>query len=282
MITAITLILALCLEHIVWNASRWRAGDIFITYYQRALAAKPLVHIAHHITNPNWMLIPLVLLVVICQFVIMPALGALFIWMFGLAALLFSFGPRNLGRDLEAYLQARTAGQNQHTNQIASYFAEMNPHHQDPDHQVKQGLLIQANQALIGPIVSFVLFGAIGAVLYRILDHLVSLADTATIKPDLARSLRQVHIWANWLPARITALGYAITGHFEAVISAWRTLEREHTWNHTALLQATGEAALTNSTATGRDSVLAYAALIKRTILLWAGVITFTALLSAF
>ncbi len=282
MITAITLILALCLEHIVWNVSCWREGDVFITCYQRALATKPMARFAQHLASPNWLLIPLVLLVILCQFVIMPALGTLFVWAFGLAALLFSFGPRNLGRDLEAYLQARAAGQHQRTNQIASYFAELDPHHQDPDHQIKQGLLIQANRALIGPVIGFILCGAIGAVLYRVLDHLVSLSDTTAVKPALAKGLRRLHGWVNWLPARITALGYAVTGHFEAVINTWQTLEREHTWNHTALLQTTGQAALADHTTTGREGILAHAALIRRTIILWTGVIAFTALLSIF
>ncbi len=282
MITAITLILALCLEHIVWNVSRWRQRDVFITCYQRTLATKSMTRFAQQLANPNWLLTLLVFLVVICQFVIMPALGTLFVWVFGLAALLFSFGPRNLGRDLEAYLQAQASGQHQRTNQIASYFAELDPHHHDPDHQIKQGLLIQANQALIGPIIGFILFGAIGAVLYRVLDHLVSLSDTTAVKPALIKSLRRLHDWINWLPARITALGYAVTGHFEAVISTWQTLEREHTWNHTALLQATGQAALADHTTTGRESILAHAALIRRTIILWSGIIAFAALLSVF
>lgn len=282
MITAITLILALCLEHIVWNVSRWRQGDVFIACYQHALAVKPIARFAPHLSNPHWLLIPLVLLVLLCQFVLMPALGTLFVWAFGLAALLFSLGPRNLGRDLEAYLQAQAAGQHQRANQIASYFAELDPHHHDPDHQVKQGLLIQANQALIGPIVSFILFGAVGAVLYRALNHLTSLSGTATMTPTLVTGLGQLHTWVNWLPARVTVLGYAITGHFEAVISTWQTLEREQTWNHAALLQTTGQAALTDQTTTRHEAIQAHAALIRRTVILWTGIIAFAALLSVF
>ena len=241
-----------------------------------------MARLAQYLANPDWLLGSLILLVIICQFMIMPALGTLFVWAFGLIALLFSFGPRNLGRDLEDYLQAQATGQHQRMNQIASHFAELDPHHHDPDHQVKQGLLIQANQALIGPIVGFILFGATGAVLYRLLDHRVALSSTTAVQPTLSHHLHRLHTWVNWLPARITVLGYAITGHFEAVISTWQTLEREHTWNHTALLQTTGEAALADDQATGRESIQAHAALIKRTILLWTGVIVFAALLSGF
>ncbi len=283
MLTAITLLLALCLEYIVWDASHWRQSNLFVTWYQRALSAKPLARVAPYLANPNWLLIPLVLLVIICQLIIMPGLGTLFVWAFGLIALLFSFGPRNLARDLESYLQARAAGQNQRASQIASHFAQPDPQQHDPDQQVKQGLLIQANQAFLGPILGFILFGAIGAVLYRVLAHLVSESDTTTtMSPKLTNGLRQLHTWINWLPARITVLGYAVTGHFAAVIDAWQTLERENTWNHTALLQATGQAALTGQAATGREDVFAHAALVKRTIVLWTGTVACAALLSVF
>jgi membrane protein required for beta-lactamase induction len=281
MLTASTLLLALCLEYIVWDVSRWRQSSLFAAWYQRARTAKSLARVAPYLANPTWFLIPLVLLVSICQWIIMPELGALFVWAFGLIALLFSFGPRNLARDLESYLQARAAGQNQRASQIASHFAEPDLQQHDPDQQVKQGLLIQANQAFLGPIFGFILFGAIGAVLYRVLAHLVS-SDTTAIPPKLAHGLRQLHIWINWLPARITALGYAVTGHFSAVIDTWQTLERDNTWNHTALLQATGQAALTGHTATGREDVFAHAALVKRTIVLWTSIVTCAALLSVF
>ena len=31
-----------------------------------------------------------------------------------------------------------------------------------------------------------------------------------------------LHGWLAWIPARLTALGYATAGHFDAALSAWR------------------------------------------------------------
>ena len=176
----ITLIVALLIEHIFWNASTWRQGDWFAAYYRKVLSTKALARLADPLSHPGWLLGPLLLLVAIGQFIILPEFGHLMTWLFGVGVLLFCLGPRNLGRDFEDYLQAQTTGQTQQASRISRYFGLHNPHPTDTDRNVKQGLLVQANQSLIGPIVGFMIIGPIGAVLYRAVHYLAQVQPVNT------------------------------------------------------------------------------------------------------
>ena len=275
----ITLVLALLIEHIFWNASTWRQGDWFAAYYQKVISAPSLARFSDHLSHSGWLLGPLVLCVSICQFILLPGLGSLIEWLFGLGALLFSMGPRNLGRDLEDYLQAKSTNQAQQAHQIAQYFGA---HQTDSDARVKQGLLVQTSQSLIGPMLSFMLLGATGAVLFRAVQYLAQMHSASQPNARLTRSSQVLSYWVSWLPARMTLLGYAAVGHFEAVVSTWQQQERASrtTQDHTALLIATGQAALTGNMATGRASIIAHATLVKRTIVLWVSIAAVVALAS--
>jgi len=266
-----TILLALLIEHIFWNASAWRQGDWFTQYYKKIVDAKSLARFSHQLANPGWLLGPLILLVAILQFILLPSLGDLVTWLFGLGALLFCLGPRNLGRDIEDYVQAKAEGQTQHTQQIARYFAPTDPNLTDPDQQVQQGLLLQANQSLLGPIFGFILFGAIGAVLYRAVHYLAQMPST---NKTLIRSTQILQYWVDWLPTRITLLGYAVVGHFEAVVSTWQQAESSKTvQDQSALLISAGQAALADHQATGHAGIIAHWTLVKRNLLLWTLII---------
>ncbi|MBL4909542.1 MAG: beta-lactamase regulator AmpE [Alteromonadaceae bacterium] len=72
-------------------------------------------------------------------------------------------------------------------------------------------------------ILSFVLFGAAGAVLYRLLTTLVEQNhDTEiTISAQVLKSCRQTLAIIDWLPVRITAFGYMFVGHFSKALPSW-------------------------------------------------------------
>jgi membrane protein required for beta-lactamase induction len=70
----------------------------------------------------------------------------------------------------------------------------------------------------------------LGAWAYRVTD-LIRRRAVATVSADesadsTAALLRDaailLHGWLAWLPARLTSLGYAAAGHFDAALSAWR------------------------------------------------------------
>jgi adenosylcobinamide-phosphate synthase len=73
--------------------------------------------------------------------------------------------------------------------------------------------------------------GPMGAVLYRLAEHSArvwSRAPAPPTPPDrFGEFARRAFAWIDWIPSRLTALGYAIVGDFEGAIYCWRQVARQ-------------------------------------------------------
>ncbi len=91
-------------------------------------------------------------------------------------------------------------------------------------------------------------FGPAGAVLYRVSEYLARLwAESSTLDQHhapLARFAQQAFFIIDWIPARLTALGFAIVGNFEDALYAWRNEVRRPAESNDAVLLAAGSGAL--------------------------------------
>jgi adenosylcobinamide-phosphate synthase len=88
--------------------------------------------------------------------------------------------------------------------------------------------------------------GPAGAVLYRIAEYLARswsapAGDRTTVFPTFAR---RAFFVIDWLPARLTSLGFAIVGNFEDAIYAWRNHARQWPDANDGVLLAAGSGAL--------------------------------------
>ncbi|MFZ9439465.1 MAG: CobD/CbiB family protein [Hylemonella sp.] len=86
--------------------------------------------------------------------------------------------------------------------------------------------------------------GPMGAVLYRMAEY-VSRINRIPAGQDgqpLSEAVRQSALKAwhlvNWLPARITALGFAVVGSFEDAIEGWRTYQAQFGDNNDGIIIA--------------------------------------------
>ena len=86
--------------------------------------------------------------------------------------------------------------------------------------------------------------GPMGAVLYRMAEY-VSRINRIPAEQDgqlLSEAVRQSALKAwhlvNWLPARITALGFAVVGSFEDAIEGWRTYQAQFGDNNDGIIIA--------------------------------------------
>jgi AmpE protein len=149
-----------------------------------------------------------------------------------IVVLFFSLGPQDIGEDIDEYCKAIEDGDEECVRQRAKAIIESDVPDDEREriHCVEEAVCIQANNRLFAVIFWFVVLGPLGAWVYRVTDLIRRRAVFAAARDEAADGsadrLRDaavmLHGWLAWIPARLTAIGYAAAGHFDAAIGAWR------------------------------------------------------------
>lgn len=241
----IALLLALLVERALWDGQTYRQFLWFAPYLEKF--TQPLAQ--QWLGARLWSAMVIVglplLLVAWVQFSIAPAIGELAEFALALGALLLALGPRELGKDVETYLNARDKGPEQ-----AEYAAQELAVKGEStlDQRIASGIYLGLKQRLIGPLCWFVLFGAVGAIAYRLAQLLVERTATDPRFSHLLDSSQFLAGLLDWLPTRLSAAGFAIAGNFDAVAVAWKSCGQDSPGgecpDNNALVIATGQAAL--------------------------------------
>jgi len=192
----------------------------------------------------NWpALIPVVLLALLLILPVFLVLFSLQDALYGVAnlvlavvVLFFSLGPNDIGEDVDEYCRAIEADDEELIRNTSKALIETDIL-TDPlkrIHKVEESVCIQANNRLFAVIFWFVLFGPygpLGAWAYRVTDLIRRRAvfcmsrDDANSNAAVLHASVTLHGWLAWIPARLTAIGYAMAGSFEGALSAWRAPE---------------------------------------------------------
>ena len=150
-----------------------------------------------------------------------------------IVVLFFSLGPKDIGEQVDDYCAALEADDEEEIRRTAKALLERDVEG-DAERRVRDveaAVCVQANNRLFAVIFWFVLLGPAGAWSYRVTDLIrrravfavardeAGEADSAARFSDAASTL---HGWLVWIPARLTALGYALAGSFDKAIAAWR------------------------------------------------------------
>lgn len=106
--------------------------------------------------------------------------------------------------------------------------------------------LFSAHRHVFGVIAWFALFGAGGAVFYRIT---AMLRDHWGLRPDdegsrFGRFSTAVFEWCDWIPARLTAVSFAVVGDFEDALYCWRTQAQSWPDRSEGIVLASGAGAI--------------------------------------
>jgi len=146
--------------------------------------------------------------------------------------LFFSLGPQDIGEDIDEYCKAVEDGDEESVRQKARAIIESDVPDDERERMrcVEEAVCIQANNRLFAVIFWFVVLGPLGAWGYRVTDLIRRRAVFAAARDEVAdgssERLRDaavmLHGWLAWIPARLTAIGYAAAGHFDAAVGAWR------------------------------------------------------------
>lgn len=105
-----------------------------------------------------------------------------------------------------------------------------------------EATLRHAHHDLFAPLFWFLLLGPAGALLYR-LAYLLKNAWGGQ-HDDFRRFAQRLFDWLDWLPARFTAVSFAVVGDFEDAVYCWRT--QASAWPNEAIgiILASGAGAL--------------------------------------
>jgi AmpE protein len=152
--------------------------------------------------------------------------------LFAVFVLFFSLGPQDIGEDVTEYCRAVESDDAESIANTSKALLEQDPP-ADPMERicrVEESVFAQANNRLFAVVFWFLAFGPfgpLGAWSYRVTDLIRRRAvfnasrDRGSSQALLAAAVT-LHGWLIWIPARITAVGYALVGSFEGGMSAWR------------------------------------------------------------
>ncbi|HLW73524.1 MAG TPA: regulatory signaling modulator protein AmpE [Gammaproteobacteria bacterium] len=139
---------------------------------------------------------------------------------FDVAVFWFCLGPQDLHTQAEAYIEASQAGDEARAAAAAGALLETTApaSASERTQAVIRAVLKEANARTFGVLFWFGLLGPAGAVLYRCADlqQRMPRKDESQEFQDAAERLLGV---LAWLPAHLTALGYALAGSFEDAVS---------------------------------------------------------------
>lgn len=227
--TFLTVLLALFVERVLQRHRPQREHQWFDAYCRRAAGIASVQWLMTSAWGAVLVLLPPLLLIGWLQS-LFHELGSLFSLLFGVAILLYSLGPRDLGDEAEAFIAAREEGDEDRANALAQAFCLSEIPEQEPRRSfaVARAVVVLAAKRLVGPIFWFVVFGAVGAAAYRAVHLLAERLQQEDCPQEMKTHSDEIRHIADWAPARITAAGYAIAGSFDAVAHAWRTFDYAH------------------------------------------------------
>jgi AmpE protein len=187
---------------------------------------------------------PPILLIAVLVFILV--LPVLLVWMslgdtllgfpyliFAIFVLFFSFGPQDIAEEVDDYCAALSSDDNEEVRATAKTLLEHDPPEfaEERDRQIEEAVCVQANNRLFAVIFWFVLLGPVGAWAYRVTDLtrrravFAAARDPGNESPasQVVAATEALHGWLAWIPARLTAIGYALAGSFDGAWSAWRS-----------------------------------------------------------
>ena len=287
--TLIALLIGLIIERLATQIFHWRRMRWLDRIIDRGFV------LAERFAN--WpAIIPVLLISIVLVLPVAAITVALVDRLFGFPHLLlavvvlfFSLGPNDIGEDVNEYCEALEDGDADRIERTARALIEGDVPNDALEriHCVEQAVYIQANNRLFAVIFWFVLLGPLGPLgawsYRRAVFNAARDDEAAPASSDVRDAAVMLHGWLAWIPARLTALGYAVAGHFDAALAAWRTPAdsppQTPSESSEALLARVGVAALAldddgaDMTERGVRGATAANRLVFRLLLIWAVII---------
>ena len=204
-----------------------------------------------------------------------------FAYLFGIAVLIFCLGPQDLNRQAQEYLDAIEREDEEEAKRLAcvilGYACDKDDAPLQTEENVREAILTQVVDRLLGIFFWFVVLGPLGAVLFRV-SHLLQ-QHSINGTNAFAKAAERLYQIVYWLPARLCVIGYALAGNFVDAMSYWNSPADLWQRESRDLLVASGVGSLRQDMRFTSDKwiedqdlsigVSHALALIKRTVIVW-------------
>lgn len=168
---------------------------------------------------------PAVIAMAVVQWLVWGLLFGLVTLVLGIVVLLFAFGPIDVIGLVEDYINASADEDRERMAWIYGRLTgeELPEARYEEGRRMVDAILTQGHDNLFATVFWFCVLGPAGAVLYRMLAEGALRPPAAVVaRPALLRSYRYLLGLLGWIPARLVAFGYAMTGSFEEALQRLR------------------------------------------------------------
>lgn len=164
-------------------------------------------------------LLPPLLLVALFQVALDAPLLGLAGLLFGVAVMFYSWGPRDLDLDVEAIVCAPDPA----SRREAALKLWPDPATAVVDAPgVVAAVFGAAQRRWFGVVFWFLLFGAVGALLYRLAALAAEGGESRLLPAETAVGARWLRALMDWPVAQLMTLAMALVGNFDTVVGAWK------------------------------------------------------------
>lgn len=209
----ISLLLVLTIERLATQSKYWQA-DMYLAKYHQVAEDKGWLDDSS--SKQSWILFALILIPSILVFYLTYQIeSSLLSLIFNAALLMVCIGCPNLRATYKCFLQAANRGD----LQACSMYADQLGHDENSIQSFGQNLVWLNYRHYAAIVIWFTVFGAAGAILYTIArsfeDKLVA------SNSNMAAQASNLMTLLDWVPVRITALGFLLVGHFSRALPIW-------------------------------------------------------------
>lgn len=215
-------------------------------------------------------------------------IGGLLALIFNVIILVLCLGPQDLDEQVTHVMDVLDEGDDEAIKEIVEPLIETDMPDSKPllQQRLVETILLQANERIFALIFCFLLLGPLGAVMYRLSCHMKANADEG----DYATAARRLHDLLAFIPAHLSAIGFAMAGSFVDAIHGWRVhlSEWQQDWQASvsAATIAGGFGALQYTPGEAEDDELDYASIhdqVKSTLgLVWRTLVIWVVLIAVF
>ncbi len=224
----ISLLLALAAERYL-STPLWQFNEYY-RRYQRLFSQFKLDNTAS-LSHLLFIILP----VIICYLLLSIVSNGLLHFVLSTLVLMVCFGCAGSRAIYKKYLMSAFRGE---TAQCEDYYQQLLTSKNLPDLGFGQTLIWLNYRYFIAVMLFFMVFGAPGALFYRLLTKIdeeacgavaegdaieadTQIDDSRELLSNRAEWSQQLLFWLDWLPCRVVAFGYMLVGHFSKALPVW-------------------------------------------------------------